>query len=176
MSIVPSGTWVEVEKQVRQPGRGEATPGSVQIMRVSGFLLEPAELGQPARIRTICGDHHRGRLRIQNPGYGSSFCNTFRKKQPPRIGLAALAPEPSGEEAQPASCPRAAHRKKLEVLIEQVQRHRDWGSIRLSRAMHLAGEPMNAGSVQSYLSRMGWGSQGERLSNPCPPQLGRLFR
>ena len=78
MCIVAKGTWVEVERVVARPG--ERLPGPArppQVVRVSGFLLEDAELGQPARVRTIVGLEHAGRLRIENPGYGHSFGNTF---------------------------------------------------------------------------------------------------
>ena len=78
MCIVAKGTWVEVERVVARPG--ERLPGPArppQVMRVSGFLLEDAELGQHVRIRTIIGNEHAGKLRIENPGYGHSFGNTF---------------------------------------------------------------------------------------------------
>ena len=82
MCIVAKGTWVEVERVVARPGDRLAGPAKElsrppQIVRVSGFLLEDAELGQHVRIRTILGNEHAGKLRIENPGYGHSFCNTF---------------------------------------------------------------------------------------------------
>jgi len=78
MCIVAKGTWVEVERVLSRPGapaRDFSRPP--QVVRVSGFLLEDAELGQVVRIRTIVGNEHNGKLRIENPGYGHSFGNTF---------------------------------------------------------------------------------------------------
>lgn len=82
MCIVTKGTWVEVERVVSRPG--DRIPGPIrdftrpaQVVRVSGFLLEDAELGQHVRIRTILGNEHTGKLRIENPGYGHSFGHTF---------------------------------------------------------------------------------------------------
>ena len=82
MCIVAKGTWVEVERVTGRPGVG--LPGlprdparAPQVTRVSGFLMEDAELGQHVRIRTIIGNEHTGKLRIENPGYGHSFGNTF---------------------------------------------------------------------------------------------------
>ena len=77
MCIVAKGTWVEVERVVSRPGERIPGPGRPpQMMRISGFLLEDAELGQQARVRTIVGHEHAGRLRIENPGYGHSFGHT----------------------------------------------------------------------------------------------------
>ena len=87
MCIVAKGTWVEVERVVARPG--ERIPGSErapQVVRVSGFLLEDAELGQQVRVRTIVGLEHIGKLRIENPGYGHSFGHTFPTL--PRAGTA----------------------------------------------------------------------------------------
>ena len=82
MSKIPKGTWVEVERILlgggrRVPGR-PVDPAVVPAytVRVSGFLLEDAELGQQVRIRTIQGKLHVGKLRIQSPSYGHSFAHT----------------------------------------------------------------------------------------------------
>lgn len=81
MCIVAKGTWVEVERVMARPGeRGPLAKDPArppQVVRVSGFLLEDAELGQHVRIRTIIGKEHTGKLRIENPGYGHSFGHTF---------------------------------------------------------------------------------------------------
>jgi len=93
MCIVAKGTWVEVERVVARPG--ERAPGLLreprppQVVRVSGFLLEDAELGQHVRIRTIIGNEHSGKLRIENPGYGHSFGNTFPEAMKVGAGGAA---------------------------------------------------------------------------------------
>ena len=87
MCIVAKGTWVEVERVVARPGERVNGPGHApQVVRVSGFLLEDAELGQQVRVRTIVGLEHIGKLRIENPGYGHSFGHTF-----PERGRAATA-------------------------------------------------------------------------------------
>ena len=82
MTIIPKGTWVEVERTLagadrRMPGR-PIDPAKLPsyMVRVSGFLLEDAELGQQVRIRTIIGKVHVGKLRIQSPSYGHSFGHT----------------------------------------------------------------------------------------------------
>jgi hypothetical protein len=81
MSSVVAGTWVEVERIVlaagqRAPGLPEDTSAVPLVMRVSGFLVEPAQVGEPARIRTIIGRELTGRLRTVNPGYSHSFGET----------------------------------------------------------------------------------------------------
>ena len=81
-ATIVKGTWVEVERMfpkaeehhARLAVAGAKPP---QAMRVSGFLEEDADLGQQVQIRTILGSIHTGRLRIQNPGYGHSFCHTM---------------------------------------------------------------------------------------------------
>jgi len=82
MSKIPKGTWVEVERTLvsadrRLPVR-TLDPAKLPsyMVRVSGFLLEDADLGQQVRIRTITGKVHIGKLRIQSPSYGHSFGHT----------------------------------------------------------------------------------------------------
>lgn len=92
MCIVAKGTWVEVERVVTRVGERPGVlrdPRTANVVRVSGFLLEDAELGQQVRIRTIVGNEHSGKLRIENPGYGHSFCNTFPELL--RIGAGGAA-------------------------------------------------------------------------------------
>jgi hypothetical protein len=43
------------------------------VLRASGFLIEPAEMGGPARIRTIIGRELSGLLKTVNPSYRHSF-------------------------------------------------------------------------------------------------------
>ena len=81
MSTVPAGTWVEVGRTVleagdRAPGL-PADPAAVPlVLRVSGFLLEPAALGEPARVRTLIGREQAGTLLAVNPSYTHSFGET----------------------------------------------------------------------------------------------------
>lgn len=81
MSSIPKGTWVEVERTALSTDRLPSRPFDpamipARTVRVSGFLLEAAELGQQVRIRTITGKLHVGKLRIQSPSYGHSFGHT----------------------------------------------------------------------------------------------------
>jgi len=82
MNSIPKGTWVEVERVAagadRRPPVSPFNPvrTPVPTVRVSGFLLEAAELGMQVRIRTITGKVHVGKLRIQSPSYGGSFGHT----------------------------------------------------------------------------------------------------
>jgi hypothetical protein len=78
MSLIAKGTWVEVERALPAAGQvisGRA-PAAPLAPRVSGFLLEAAELGAQVMIRTITGKVHAGKLRIQSPSYGHSFGHT----------------------------------------------------------------------------------------------------
>jgi hypothetical protein len=78
MSPISTGTWVEIERVIltpdqRAPTLPEDTRSTPYVMRVSGFLLAPAELGGDARIRTIIGRELSGTLRTVNPSYSHSF-------------------------------------------------------------------------------------------------------
>jgi hypothetical protein len=93
MSKIPKGTWVEVERTLvsadrRLPVRTlDPTKFPSYMVRVSGFLLEDAELGQQVRIRTINGKVHMGKLRIQSPSYGHSFGHTVPELMRPSRSL-----------------------------------------------------------------------------------------
>jgi hypothetical protein len=81
MSQIQPGTWVEIEQVVltpeqRAPTLPEDTRQVPYVLRVSGFLIEAAELGQPARIRTIIGRQLTGSLKTVNPSYSHSFGST----------------------------------------------------------------------------------------------------
>jgi hypothetical protein len=79
LSKIQKGTWVEVERPLPSEGRRllDRGPGpakqAVETLRIAGFLLEDAELGQQVRVRTVTGKVFQGKLRIQSPGYGASF-------------------------------------------------------------------------------------------------------
>jgi hypothetical protein len=78
VSTVAAGTWVEIEQVVltpaeRAPGLPEDTRSVPLLLRVSGFLLGDASVGDEARIRTIIGREHAGLLRVVSPGYSHSF-------------------------------------------------------------------------------------------------------
>jgi hypothetical protein len=75
---VAKGTWVEIESIVlkpeeRAPGLPEDTASTPYVLRLSGFLEEEAEVGQPVSVRSLIGRTHRGVLRLVNPGYDHSF-------------------------------------------------------------------------------------------------------
>jgi len=78
MAKVAKGTWVEIEQIVlkpeeRAPTLPEDTKKVPYVLRVSGFLLEDAELEQEARIRTRIGRELAGILKTVNPSYSHSF-------------------------------------------------------------------------------------------------------
>ncbi len=75
---VAKGVWVEVHGTVlpageRAPQVPEDTQGVPLEMRVKGFLVEPAALGEEAEIVTPAGRKLRGRLAEVNPAYLHSF-------------------------------------------------------------------------------------------------------
>jgi len=81
MAQIQAGTWVEIEQVIltpeqRAPSLPEDTRKVPYVMRVSGFLLEPAELGGDSRIRTIIGREMSGVLKTVNPSYSHSFGST----------------------------------------------------------------------------------------------------
>lgn len=81
MNLTAPGTWVEIEQVVLTPEQRASTlpPDTREvpyILRVSGFLIEAAEVGQSVRIRTIIGRELSGVLKTINPGYTHSFGNT----------------------------------------------------------------------------------------------------
>lgn len=84
MSTVAAGTWVQVERVVLEPEeRAAALPEDTRqvpyLLRVSGFLLEDAALGDEARIRTLVGRELSGSLTTVNPSYSHSFGETVQE-------------------------------------------------------------------------------------------------
>ncbi len=78
MSKIAQGTWVEIQQIVLRPEeRATNLPDDTRqtpyVLRVSGFLIDEAELGQTARIRTIIGRELTGELKTINPSYNHSF-------------------------------------------------------------------------------------------------------
>lgn len=75
---IGKGTWVEIHNIVlpageRAPHLPEDTQQLPLEMRVKGFLVEPASLGDEAEIVTTVGRHLRGRLIGVNPAYTHQF-------------------------------------------------------------------------------------------------------
>ncbi len=76
--LVAEGVWVEVHGIVlpageRAPQVPQDTQGVPLEMRVKGFLVAPAALGEEAEIVTQTGRRLRGRLAAVNPSYTHSF-------------------------------------------------------------------------------------------------------
>ena len=72
------GTWVELHAIVLPPGeRAPQVPDDTRRvafeMRVKGFLVEAASVGEEAEIATSAGRHLRGVLAAINPAYTHTF-------------------------------------------------------------------------------------------------------
>lgn len=78
MTVVRSGSWVQVHAAVLAPGeRAPQVPADTQKvpleMWVKGFLDEDAELGAEATVTTVTGRKVRGKLVAVNPAYTHGF-------------------------------------------------------------------------------------------------------
>jgi hypothetical protein len=76
--LIEKGSWVEIHNVVLEAGeRAPQVPEDTQWvrleMRVKGFLLMPAAIGEAADIETLSGRHLRGTLVEVNPAYTHSF-------------------------------------------------------------------------------------------------------
>ena len=77
-ALIEKGTWVEIHDVVLEAGeRAPQVPQDTQRvpleMRVKGFLLTPAAIGEAADIETLSGRQLRGQLVAVNPAYTHSF-------------------------------------------------------------------------------------------------------
>lgn len=75
---IAEGTWVEIHRielsaDERAPQVPEDTRRVPLEMRVKGFLVAPAALGEKAEIVTTTDRHLRGTLTQVNPAYTHSF-------------------------------------------------------------------------------------------------------
>jgi hypothetical protein len=75
---VEKGSWVEIHDVVLEAGeRAPQVPQDTRRvpleMRVKGFLLTPAAIGEAADIETLSGRQLRGKLAEVNPAYTHSF-------------------------------------------------------------------------------------------------------
>ena len=82
MAKIAQGTWVEIEQVVLTPEqRVQTLPQETRsvpyLLRVSGFLLQDAEIGQDAQVKSIIGRTLSGKLKTVNPGYSHSFGETI---------------------------------------------------------------------------------------------------
>jgi hypothetical protein len=78
MTQIKAGTWVEIEKIIltpeqRAPTLPEDTKKVPYMLNASGFLIADAEVGSPARIRTLIGRELEGTLKTVNPSYAHTF-------------------------------------------------------------------------------------------------------
>jgi 2-amino-4-ketopentanoate thiolase alpha subunit len=81
---VSKGTWVEIEQLVLDPAeRAPTLPADTRqvpyVMRVSGFLLSDADVGDRVSVRTLIGRELSGSLTTVNPGYDHSFGATVQE-------------------------------------------------------------------------------------------------
>ena len=77
-AVVAKGSWVEIHQIVLAAGeRAPQVPDDTQEvpleMRVKGFLVEPASLGEYAEIITTTGRSLHGTLTDFNPAYDHGF-------------------------------------------------------------------------------------------------------
>ena len=82
MTLVPKGTWVEIEQIVLTPEqRASVLPDETRkvpyVLRVSGFLLESGELGKEVSVETIIGRNLSGTLKVVNPSFSHGFGKTI---------------------------------------------------------------------------------------------------
>jgi len=75
-------TWVEIHDIVLKPEERtrnlpEETKKVPLEMRLKGFLLEEAELGDRVKIRTVTGRIVEGTLLKENPVYEHGYGETF---------------------------------------------------------------------------------------------------
>lgn len=76
--MVPAGAWVEIHAIVLSPGeRAPQVPEDTQRvpleMRVKGFLVDTAQVGDTVEIATPSGRRLRGTLAAANPAYTHGF-------------------------------------------------------------------------------------------------------
>ena len=96
--LIEKGTWVEIHSVVlqaneRAPQVPEDTRRVPLEMRVKGFLLAPATIGEDAEIETLSGRHLRGRLAEVNPAYTHSFGSPVPELSPIGCEVRALLRE-----------------------------------------------------------------------------------
>ena len=75
---IAQGTWVEIHKIALEVGeRAAQVPRDTRQvpleLRVKGFLVAAAAMGDEAEIETLTGRRLRGRLTAVNPAYSHGF-------------------------------------------------------------------------------------------------------
>ena len=76
--LIAKNTWVEIHRVLlaageRAPQVPEDTQNVPLEMRVKGFLVKPALLGEEAEIVTAAGRRLQGTLTVVNPAYTHGF-------------------------------------------------------------------------------------------------------
>ncbi len=76
--LVPKGTYVRIRTHILKPGeRSEHVPEDTQLVPlkcwIKGWLLEEAELYEPADIETATGRRVRGTVKEVRPPYRHHF-------------------------------------------------------------------------------------------------------
>jgi hypothetical protein len=76
--LIPPGTWVEIQRVVlapdqRAPHIPEDTKRVPLEMRVKGFLIAAAGMGEEVDVVTATGRRLRGTLKEINPSYSHGF-------------------------------------------------------------------------------------------------------
>jgi hypothetical protein len=76
--MVKKNSWVRIHSIILEPGeRAPQVPEDTKKvpleMWVKGWLLEDAEIGGTAAVRTLTGRRETGTLLEENPSYGHGF-------------------------------------------------------------------------------------------------------
>ncbi len=82
MTKAKKGDWVEIEQLIlapeeRAPGIPVDTRATPLLLRVHGFILHDAAIGEFAQVKTIIGRELGGTLRSLDTAYKHSFGNTI---------------------------------------------------------------------------------------------------
>ena len=82
MTKILRGTWVEIERVLLTPAeRAPQVPDDTKavpyVLKVAGFLLSEASLGDDVVVTTLIGRKLSGRLVTVNPSYTHSFGSTI---------------------------------------------------------------------------------------------------
>lgn len=86
MEKVSAGNWVEIHKIIleadeRAPQVPEDTKKVPLELRVKGFLVEDAKVGEEAEIETFTGRRHKGTLKDADPSYDHKFGKPIKELQ-----------------------------------------------------------------------------------------------
>jgi len=99
---IPERSWVEISKVILPAGeRAPQVPADTQgvdlQMRVKGFLLAPAVMGEEVEIETRAGRRLRGILAVVNPAYDHSFGAPLPELSAIGVEVRAMLSGPKGK-------------------------------------------------------------------------------